>query len=58
MKLNNVKISTTNDVPEGRGWIGDVKFMNLDIKKLEDFGWKPKYSSLTSVEKSISEIVK
>ncbi len=58
LKLNNVKISTTNDVPEGRGWIGDVKFMNLDIKKLEDLGWKPKYSSLTAVEKSISEIVK
>jgi len=58
LKLNNVKISTTNDVPEGRGWIGDVKFMNLDIKKLEDLGWKPKYSSLAAVEKSISEIVK
>ena len=58
LKLNNVKISTTNDVPEGRGWIGDVKFMNLDIKKLVDLGWKPKYSSLAAVEKSISEIVK
>ena len=58
LKLNNVKISTTNDVPEGRGWIGDVKFMNLDIKKLEDLGWKPKYSSLAAVEKSISQIVK
>jgi len=58
LKLNNVKISTANNVPEGRGWIGDVKFMNLDIKKLEDLGWTPKYSSLTAVEKSISEIVK
>ena len=30
---------------DGRGWKGDVKFMRLDISKLESMGWKPRYTS-------------
>ena len=41
--------------PDGRGWIGDVKFMNLDIKKLENLGWKPKLSSSSAVDMAITE---
>jgi len=55
LSINNVKILTSNDVPDGRGWIGDVKFMNLDIKKLEDLGWKPKLSSSSAVDMAIAE---
>ncbi len=58
LKLNNVKISTANDVPDGRGWIGDVKYMNLDIKKLKEMGWTPKYSSSFAVEKATKELIK
>jgi len=57
MKINNVKILTSDDVPQGKGWIGDVKFMHLDIKKIEDMGWKPKYSSSSAVLKAISETI-
>jgi len=55
LAINNVKIMTSNDAPDGRGWIGDVKFMNLDIKKLEDLGWKPKLSSSSAVDMAIAE---
>ena len=55
LSINNVKILTSNDVPDGRGWIGDVKFMNLDIKKLENLGWKPKLSSSSAVDMAIEE---
>ena len=55
LSINNVKILTSNDVPDGRGWIGDVKFMNLDIKKLENLGWKPKLSSSSAVDMAITE---
>ena len=30
---------------DGRGWKGDVKFMRLDISKLKERGWKPRYGS-------------
>ena len=55
LSLDNVKILTLNDAPDGRGWIGDVKFMNLDIKKLENLGWKPKLSSSSAVDMAIAE---
>ena len=57
LSINNVKILTSNDVPDGRGWIGDVKFMNLDIKKLENLGWKPKLSSSSAVDMAIAESI-
>ena len=34
---------------DGRGWKGDVKFMRLDISKLKNMGWKPKYSSREAI---------
>lgn len=33
----------------GRGWVGDVKTMLLDVSKLKRLGWKPKHTSLESV---------
>lgn len=45
MKLRNVKFVFTGGVDGGRGWLGDVKTMNLSIKKLRKAGWKPKYNS-------------
>ncbi len=33
----------------GRGWKGDVKFMRLDISKLKNLGWKPKYGSREAI---------
>ncbi len=34
---------------DGRGWKGDVKIMKLDITKLKNMGWKPRYNSEEAV---------
>jgi len=36
-------------VDGGRGWVGDVKNMLLDVTKLKAKGWKPKYNSKEAV---------
>ncbi|MEM2904928.1 MAG: NAD-dependent epimerase/dehydratase family protein [Candidatus Bathyarchaeia archaeon] len=33
----------------GRGWVGDVKMMLLDVSKLKRLGWSPRHNSLESV---------
>lgn len=33
----------------GRGWPGDVKVMQLDVKKLRGLGWQPKHSSAGAI---------
>lgn len=42
---------------EGRGWPGDVKFMILDIQKIKQLGWRPKYNSFDSVRLATKEII-
>lgn len=46
--LSNVEVEYTGGV-EGRGWVGDVKRMHLDIGKLISLGWSPRYKSEESV---------
>jgi len=46
------KIITNGGVDNGRGWIGDVKVMQLDITKLKQLGWSPNFSSLEAVNKA------
>ena len=57
MNLSNVNIHTSGGVDNGRGWIGDVKKMNLDISKIKKIGWTPKYSSKTAIELSTKELI-
>jgi len=57
MKLSNVKINVTGGVDNGRGWIGDVKKMCLDISKIKKMGWTPKYSSKMAVELASKELL-
>ncbi|MEM3824108.1 MAG: NAD-dependent epimerase/dehydratase family protein, partial [Candidatus Bathyarchaeia archaeon] len=52
MKLQNVQYKFTGGVNGGRGWIGDIKNMLLDIEKLKSQGWKPKHNSIQSVRKT------
>ncbi len=40
----------TGGTEDGRGWLGDVKFMRLSIDKVKSLGWSPKYSSKEAVE--------
>lgn len=49
MGLKNVEYIFTGGVAGGRGWVGDVKYMHLDIAKLRKLGWEPKYSSAEAV---------
>jgi len=50
MNRPNIKFKFTGGVDGGRGWKGDVKTMQLSIEKLEQTGWKPKYSSEQAVK--------
>jgi UDP-glucose 4-epimerase len=36
--------------PGGAGWVGDVKVMQLSIRKLKKLGWRPHYTSRQAVE--------
>ncbi len=47
----------TGGVEGGRGWVGDVKLMLLDITKLRKMGWKPKLNSRGAIEKATKEIL-
>ena len=58
MKLKNVEFILTGGMDGGRGWKGDVKLMKLNISKIKKLGWKNKYNSLNSIEKSIHETLK
>jgi len=57
MKLSNVNIQTTGGIDNGRGWIGDVKKMNLDITTIKKMGWKPNLTSSQAIELTSKEIV-
>jgi len=58
MNLNDVEIITTGGVDGGRGWIGDVKKMQLDISKLKSLGWNPQHSSQEAVELASKQLLK
>jgi len=43
---------------DGRGWLGDVKIMLLDITKIKSrTGWKPRHDSSQAVRKTVKEIL-
>jgi UDP-glucose 4-epimerase len=58
MNLKNVEFIYTGGVNGGRGWIGDVKTMLLDISKLKKLGWEPKYNSKEAVIIATKQILK
>lgn len=57
LELKGVKLHYTKGVRGGRGWVGDVKTMLLDISKLKKMGWKPKYNSAKSVRMATIKII-
>ena len=40
-----------------RGWVGDNPKILLDVKKIKSFGWKPKYSILESIERTLKHLI-
>lgn len=57
MGLENVRFRTTGGVDGGRGWIGDVRSMLLDISKLRSRGWSPRHNSEQAVRLTVKEIM-
>jgi UDP-glucose 4-epimerase len=57
MDLKGVGFHYTGGVRGGRGWIGDVKTMFLDISKMKQLGWKPKYNSAESIRTATDQIL-
>ncbi|MEM2929274.1 MAG: NAD-dependent epimerase/dehydratase family protein [Thermoproteota archaeon] len=53
MGLSSVEKVFTGGVDNGRGWIGDVKLMNLDISRIKATGWRPRHTSREAVKLSI-----
>jgi UDP-glucose 4-epimerase len=56
--LQDVKYHWTGGVDDGRGWKGDIKTMLLDIEKIKQIGWKPKYGSSQAVGLTARELAK
>jgi UDP-glucose 4-epimerase len=40
-----------------RGWRGDVPLMLLDITRIKNLGFVPKYSSREAVEKTVKSLI-
>jgi UDP-glucose 4-epimerase len=57
MHLVDVELVTTDGIDNGRGWIGDVKNMQLGIEKLKRLGWGPSLSSINAVTQASKEIL-
>ena len=57
MGLSSVSYIFKPGTQDGRGWPGDVKFMLLDISKLKNTGWKPRWNSKEAVRKTVKQIL-
>ncbi|AFS79999.1 UDP-glucose 4-epimerase [Candidatus Nitrosopumilus koreensis AR1] len=56
--LENTHKNFSGGTKDGRGWIGDVKTMLLDISKSKSLGWTPSLNSSESIEKTVIELLK
>ena len=57
-KINNIKKIFTGGIDGGRGWIGDVKKMLLDIEKVKKLGWSPQLNSEESIRQTCRQMIK
>jgi len=57
MGLPDLPLRFNGGLDDGRGWIGDVKSMLLDVSRLKSLGWRPKLNSRSAVEKTVEGIV-
>jgi len=57
MELIDVEIKLMGGVDGGRGWKGDVKFMQLDVSRLKSLDWDPKLNSAQAVRTTARALV-
>ena len=55
MGLNNVRFKYAGG---DRGWPGDVPQVRLDVKKINDLGWRARYTSDDAVKTAIKDILR
>jgi UDP-glucose 4-epimerase len=53
MGLTDLNFKFNNDLGDGRGWVGDVRSMLLDVTKLKSIGWSPRRNSRRAVEETV-----
>lgn len=58
MGINKPVFKFKISVKDGRGWKGDVKTMQLSIRKLMSLGWKPSLKSEQAIRLSCNELLK
>lgn len=58
MGLSDAQIRLTGGVDGGRGWMGDVKIMQLDLGELISLGWAPKFDSTEAVRLTAKSVLK
>jgi UDP-glucose 4-epimerase len=51
------QIRTTGGIDGGRGWRGDVKFMQLSNQKLQSLGWREQYNSEAAIRQATRELI-
>lgn len=57
MGLRNVSVKCRKGEADGRGWVGDIKLMGLDVSKLERLGWKPAMNSEEAVRSAARDLI-
>jgi UDP-glucose 4-epimerase len=57
MELEDVQFKFTGGPDGGRGWVGDVKNMLLEVSKMKSKGWTPKHNSEQSVRLAARQIL-
>jgi UDP-glucose 4-epimerase len=57
MGLSNVRFKVNGGFGDGRGWVGDVKTMHLDVTRLKSIGWAPKLNSRGAIELTVKQIM-
>lgn len=57
MKSSRIRYRFTGGVDGGGGWKGDVKVMQLSVKKLLDTDWKARYTSREAISLATRELL-
>ncbi|HEX4922316.1 MAG TPA: NAD-dependent epimerase/dehydratase family protein [Candidatus Bathyarchaeia archaeon] len=56
MGLPDTQLKFNGGLGDGRGWIGDVKTMLLDLTKLKSTGWRARLDSRGAVEETVKHM--
>lgn len=52
----NAEMRMTGGIDGGRGWMGDVKLMQLSNQRLQALGWKERYGSEAAIRQATLEL--